>query len=151
MASSEHTSNEIKCDSYLYFSFYSDYFDTDNVTKKLEIEPTSVIMKKEPVPKSTSWNFQINAGSDIDLETPLAKMLDIFEPKIDVINQLKKEYTLNTTLRFVIDIDIHPDSPTPYFGLNKKAIYFLDRTETEVDFDVYQIDRTPFGIRPVDL
>jgi hypothetical protein len=40
----------------------------------------------------------------------------------------------------VIDIDINPDSSTPYFGLNKRTIDFLGRTKTEVDFDLYKAD-----------
>lgn len=67
------------------------------------IEPTSVMIKKDPIPKSTSWDYRISAGSDIDLETHLARLLDIFESKIDVINRLKKEFDLDTRLQFVID------------------------------------------------
>jgi hypothetical protein len=40
----------------------------------------------------------------------------------------------------VIDIDINPDSSTPYFGLNKRTIDFLAKTESNVDFDLYKTD-----------
>jgi hypothetical protein len=42
----------------------------------------------------------------------------------------------------VIDIDINPEASTPYFGLNKKTINFLNKTNTEVDFDLYKADTT---------
>src|SRR5690606_14598831 len=129
-----------ECNNYLYFSFDSDIFDTDVISKELGIEPTSVMIKKDPVPKSTSWMHKIEAGNDIDLETHLEKLIDIFEPKIETINRLKDELNLETRLQFVIDIDINPDASTPYFGLNKRTIDFLSKTETEVDFDLYKAD-----------
>lgn len=104
------------------------------------IAPTSVMIKKDPVPKSTSWSYRIDAGSDIDLEIHLEKLIDIFESKVDQINLLKGNLKLETRLQFVIDIDINPDISTPYFGLNKRTIDFLARTKTEVDFDLYKAD-----------
>lgn len=129
-----------ECNNYLYFSFDAEYFDTKKVTEELNIEPTSVMIKKEPVPKSTAWKYQINAGNEIDLETYLGKLIDLFEPKTKIINGLKEKYDLTTRIQFVIDIDISPESSTPYFGLNKKVIGFLAKTGTEVDFDLYKAD-----------
>ena len=101
------------CNNYLYFSFVSDFFDTEILTKELGIEPTSLMIKKDPVPKSKAWNYQVEVGNEIDLETPLEKLIDIFEPKIEVINQLKLDMNLETRLQFVIDIDINPEASTP--------------------------------------
>jgi len=129
-----------ECNNYLYFSFDSDYFDTDTVTAELGIEPTSLKLKNDPVPKSTSWSYRIDVGKEIDLETPLEKLVTLFEDKAEQINRLKKELGLTTRLQFVIDIDINPEASTPYFGLNKRTIDFLSKTETEVDFDVYKAD-----------
>ena len=50
------------------------------------------------------------------------------------------ELMLETRLQFVVDIDINPESSTPYFPLNKRIIKFLNQTETEVDFDIYKAD-----------
>lgn len=129
-----------ECNNYLYFSFDSDYFDTNVVTAQLGIEPTALMIKKDPVPKSTSWKFRIDAGQEIDLETPLEKLITLFEDKTEQINRLKKALGLTTRLQFVIDIDINPEASTPYFGLNTRTIDFLCKTETEVDFDVYKTD-----------
>jgi len=129
-----------ECNNYLYFSFDSDFFDTDGITKELGIEPTSLMIKKDPVPKSTSWSYRIDVGQEIDLETPLEKLVKLFENKTEVINRLKKELSLTTRLQFVIDIDINPEASTPYFGLNKKTIDFLSKTDTEMDFDLYKTD-----------
>lgn len=129
-----------KCNNYLYLSFNAEYFDTTKITDELNIEPTSVMIKKEPVPKSTAWNYQINAGNEIDLESYLEKLINVFESKVKIINRLKKKHDLTTRIQFVIDIDINPESSTPYFGLNKRTIDFLAKTETEVDFDIYKTD-----------
>ena len=129
-----------ECNNYLYFSFNAEYFDTEVITAALRIQPTAVKVKKAPVPKSTSWQYRIDVGNDINLETPLENLVSIFEPKIEDIKQLKKKLNLKTYLQFVIDIDIDPDSSTPYFGFNYRVINFLKETETEVDFDLYKVD-----------
>lgn len=140
MKSQKLTYSGTRCNSYIYFAFDADFFDTNKVTTELSIEPTSVKIKNQPAPKSTTWKYQIDVGSEIDLETPMEKLIDIFEPKIDQINKLKEVHKLSTRLQLVIDIDINPESSTPYFGLNKRIINFLDRTETDIDFDLYKSD-----------
>ncbi len=129
-----------ECNNYLYFSFDAEYFDTEKITEELNIEPTSVMIKKEPVPKSTAWKHEIIAGNDTDMESYLKQLIDIFEPKAAIINGLKNKYNLTTRIQFVIDIDINPESSTPYFGLNKRTVNFLAKTGTEVDFDLYKTD-----------
>lgn len=129
-----------ECKNYFYFSFNAEFFDTDIVTNELKIAPTSVMIKKDPAPKLTSWEYRIDVGSDIDLEVHLEKLIDVFENKVDIIKQLKHQLKLETRLQFVIEIDINPDSDTPCFGLNKRTIDFLGKTGTEVDFDLYKID-----------
>jgi Domain of unknown function (DUF4279) len=129
-----------ECKSYLYFSFDAEYFDPEKITEQLGIMPTSLMLKKEPVPKSTAWKYQIDAGSEINLEAFLEKMITIFEPKIEIINQLKDKFHLTTRIQFVIDIDINPNTSTPYFGLNNRTINFLSKTKTQVDFDLYKTD-----------
>lgn len=128
------------CKSYVYFSFNADFFDLEEVTKVLNISPTSVRIKKESTPKKTAWEYRIDAGYDIDLEQYSTQLLDVFESKIKVINQLKERFKLKTRLQFVIYIDINPQESTPYFKLNKRVINFLSQTETEVDYDLYKAD-----------
>lgn len=140
MTDQQLTYSGTECKNYLYFSFDAECFDTDIVTNKLKIEPTSLMIKKDPVPKSTSWKYRIDAGSDINLEVHLEKLIDIFENKIDQIKQLKEMLKLETRLQFVIDIDINPESSTPHFELKKRVIDFLGKTGTVVDFDLYKAD-----------
>lgn len=125
---------------YLYFAFKGDYFDANTITELLQIQPTSVKVKNNPIPKSTTWNYQIEIGSAIDFETYIHNLLNIFESRIERINQLKNELQLTTILQFVIEIDINPNISTPYFGLNQRAINFLCQTATEVDYDLYKVE-----------
>lgn len=136
---SENTSN-----NYLYFSLKGDFLHVDELTSKLGIQPTSVQMKSHPVPKLTSWKYQIDLGNEIDFETPLETLIDLLEPKTKTIIQLKQSFGLTSKLQLVIDIDFNPKVSTPYFGLNKKIISFLSATETEIDFDLYKVDT--FGL-----
>ena len=129
-----------ECNNYLYFAFDAETINTSEVTKTLGIEPTSLMIKKELITKSSSWKYRIDARNDIDLETHLEELIKLFEPKINEITSLKKKYNLETRIQFVIDIDINPDASMPFFGLNKRTIKFLGLTETEVDFDIYKAD-----------
>jgi len=140
MAFQKLTYNGSKCNNYLYFSIDGEYFDPSKITIELNIEPTSVNHKKDPIPKRTSWKFKIEVGKDPDLATPTEKLINIFEPKIDTIIRLKKEYNLSTRLQYVMDIDINPESSAPYFPMNKRIISFLYKTNTDVDFDIYKAD-----------
>jgi hypothetical protein len=126
--------------SYLYFSFRGDFFDTTELTNILNIQPTSVMIKKDLIPKSNSWNYHIDAGNDLDLEKHLDQLVQIFDSKIEIINRVKKEQNLENVIQFVIDIDTHPESSTPYFILNHKVIEFLYNTGTEMDYDLYKYD-----------
>ena len=72
-----YTGNE--CNNYLYFSFNAEYFDIEKITDDLNINPTSVMIKREPVPKSTARKYQIDAGNEIDLEIDLEKLIKILE------------------------------------------------------------------------
>jgi len=141
------TYSESKCNSYIYFSLYADNFDIEDVTQQLNLKPTSVRQKGEPVPKLTSWKFQIDVGNDIDLKAPLSKLIDTFEAKTTVINSLKQIYGLETRLQFVIHIDVDPEASTPFFPLDKRAISFLSITETIVDFDIYKSDPKEIALR----
>jgi phosphorylcholine metabolism protein LicD len=98
------------------------------------------MIKKDLIPKSNSWNYRIDAGNDLDLEKHLNQLVQIFDSKIEIINRVKKEQNLETVIQFVIDIDTHPESSTPYFSLNHKVIEFLYNTGTEMDYDLYKYD-----------
>ncbi len=126
--------------NYLYFALYAECFDVDLVTKGLMIEPTSTSIKKYPVPVSTYWCYRIDAGTEINLEVYLDKLIDIFEEKINDINKLKERYKLESKIQFVVDVDINPELSTPTFGIDKRVVSFLYSTGTIIDYDLYKVD-----------
>ena len=127
--------------NYLYFSFDGEYFDVSIITKELGIEPTSVRLKKDPIPKKTSWYYKIDAGKKIDLRDEIEKLVNLFKSKIDIIVKLKSELNLRTRLQFVLYVDIDPQASTPCFPLGEKTIDFLGKTQSIVDFDLYKSDK----------
>lgn len=139
MGLQKYADGEISANNYVYFSFYAEEFDMNIITKIMGIEPTSVKSKEVPVPIQSSWNYRIDAGSDIDLASYIDGLIDIFESKVETINQLKSDFHLESIVFLVIDIDFNPESSTPYFGLNKRTIDFLYKTKTTIDFDLYKI------------
>ena len=126
-----------ECNNYVYFAFDADYFDVKQVTDRLKIEPTSVMLKKDPRPKKTSWSYKIVAGNKIDMRDEISELVELFYPLIPEIIELKHELILRTRLQFVLDIDIDPDASTPCFAFDEKTSIFIGQTKTMVDFDLY--------------
>ena len=126
--------------NYVYFAFYGDAYNPEQITNTLGLNPTTVKHKKDPVPVRTSWKLQVTSGSSPNFKTSLEELIATLTPLIEEINTLKSELSLETKLMFVMDIDIDPDASMPYFALNHKSIQFLYQTGTSVDFDLYKAD-----------
>ncbi len=92
------TYNGDECNNYIYFSFNSEYFNTSKVTNELGIQPTSLMIKSEPVPKSTSWHYEIKLGAKIDFKTPLEELVSLLETKVEIINRLKKTIEIRNSI-----------------------------------------------------
>lgn len=131
---------EYTCHSYLYFAFRGDGVDTEAVTRAMGITPTRVLHQAVPTPVCTHWEYRVDAGSDVLLDAYLTRLIDVFSPKVALINDLKQRLNLYTVLMFVIDIDMDPEASAPAFPLDGQTIRFLADTGTEVEFDLYKID-----------
>ena len=130
-----------KSNSYVYFALSSDVdFNPELVTEALELQPTSIKRKADPIPKKASWKLQRTVGASPNLKTASKEIIGLLQPKVEIIKSLRKTYNLNAHLIFKIDIDVHPEVSTPYFPLDVETINFLHRTMTEVDFDIYKVD-----------
>lgn len=134
------TYSDIEVNNYVYFAFDAEIFDVSKVTEELGIEPTKVMIKGNPIPKSTSWKFEIKGGNDIFVEKIAKKLIQVFEPKIDIINTIKEKYNLTTRLEHVIHVDVNPNASTPIIGIDIEMLDFLHRTNTKVDYDIYKAD-----------
>ncbi len=122
----------------LYFAFDAEVFDLKHVSKTLDITPTHTRIKANPSPQYSSWQFEMEPSKHWNMKPTIAKMLDIFEPKVALIRLLKEKYSLQSRLQFVLHLDFNPEIPTPCFSFSNRLIQFLADTETEVDFDLYK-------------
>jgi hypothetical protein len=60
--------------------------------------------------------------------------------KIDIINQLKDEFQLDSVIEIVLYIDTNPYQSTPAIGHDLNTIEFLYRTKTKTDIDIYRFN-----------
>ena len=132
--------------SYVYFALSGDDFDPKTITGKIGIEPTTSWRKGDKGKyngnwKYSCWQLSTEKGKEyyeIDklVDEIITKLID----KVDIINELKKDLHLDSTLEIVLDVDTNPDKPTPALGHDLKTIEFLYRTKTITDVDIYRFN-----------
>jgi hypothetical protein len=132
--------------SYVYFALKGDNFDTAEVTNKLGITPTNSWRKGDkgkykPVLEFASWELSTDKGKEyfyIDnlVDEIVSKLFD----KIEIINDLKSQFQLDSVLEIVLYIDTNEDNSTPALGHDLRTIEFLYRTGTTTDVDIYRFN-----------
>jgi hypothetical protein len=132
--------------SYSYFALKGDDFDPTEITNKLGLPPTKTFRKGElgeyiPVSRFTMWSISTEVGKEnLLLDNGVEDLVDKLFDKIDLINELKIEYDLNSVLEIVMWIDTNEEESTPALGHNLKTIEFLYRTGTITDVDIYRFN-----------
>lgn len=132
--------------SYVYFTLTGDDFDTDEVTNRLGITPTASWRKGDkgqfnPFLKFANWSLSSgiipeNLQIDILVDAIVSKLYD----KIEIINDLKKQFQLSSVLEIVLYIDTNENNSTPVLGHDLRTIEFLYRTGTTTDIDIYRFN-----------
>lgn len=85
-----------ECNNYLHFSFDADQFNTILVITELGLEPTSLMTKKAPVPKSMSWKHRIDTGNKIDINPEGSTPYFGFNKRtIDFLSKTESEVDFN--------------------------------------------------------
>jgi hypothetical protein len=132
--------------SYVYFALKGDSFDTDEVTTKLGIKPTDSWRKGDKgFYKSTvefaMWRLSTDKGKEhIQIDNLVGEIVAQLYGKIEIINDLKKKFKLDSVLEIVLYIDTNEDNSTPALGHDLKTIEFLYRTSTTTDIDIYRFN-----------
>lgn len=132
--------------SYVYFSLTGDNFDPQEITKKLGIEPTDWWRKGEkgkynPKLEFSCWKLSTAKGKEnIEIDKLVNEIVEKLFDKIEIINEVKNQYQLDSTLEIILDIDINPENSTPSLGHELKTIEFLYKTKTTTDIDIYRFD-----------
>ena len=60
--------------------------------------------------------------------------------EIEIINELKSQFKLDSILEIVMYIDTNEEQSTPALGYDLKTIEFLYRTQTTTDVDIYRFN-----------
>jgi hypothetical protein len=132
--------------SYVYFRLISgDDFDPAIITQKIDLKPTKIHRKNDLITgsnvrkKISDWNLHTKKSEDNILIDELVDELVLkLWNKIDIINELKREFNLSSILEIVLYFDCNDEVSTPAIGHNLKTIEFLYKTATETDVDIYR-------------
>ena len=135
-----------KYNTHVYFSLVGESFNPEKITDKLAILPTESWQtgdkgkyKKELT--FSSWKLSTEKGSEyLDIDKLVNEIIHKLKEKIDIINELKHKYQLDSVLQIVLDIDLNPDQSTPFLGHDLETIDFLFKTQTKMDIDIYRFD-----------
>ena len=132
--------------SYVYFALTGDNFDTDEVTNRLGIRPTNSWRKGDKgfyksALEFAMWELSTDKGKEyILIDNLVDEIVSKLYNKIEIINDLKKQFQLNSVLEIVLYIDTNEDNSTPALGHDLKTIEFLYRTQTKTDVDIYRFN-----------
>ncbi|MDI9310250.1 MAG: DUF4279 domain-containing protein [Limnohabitans sp.] len=133
-----------KTGTYVYFALKGENFDFNLITDRLGIQPTEVSNVGEQGRYTSSlsfgsWILSTERGKeDIFIDNLINEIVDKLFGKIDIINELKKKFQLESVLEIVMYVDVNEEVSTPALNYNLKAIEFLFKTQTVVDVDIYR-------------
>lgn len=74
------------------------------------------------------WKLFAEKGKEyLDIDKLVNKIVHQLKDKVDIINELKQKYNLDSVLPIALDIDMNPDQSTPYLGHDLETIDFYLR------------------------
>lgn len=130
----------------VYFALTGDNFDTQIVTDRIGVIPTETWNKGDkgeykPILEYSCWKLSTVEGKEyLMVDSLVDEIVSKLFDKIEIINDLKKQYNLKSILEIVMYIDINEEQSTPTLGHDLKTIEFLFRTQTKTDIDIYRFN-----------
>ncbi|KGR76281.1 DUF4279 domain-containing protein [Ureibacillus sinduriensis] len=128
--------------AYILFSGNDD-FPLEVITERLGIQPTLAWkvgerrypnLPNHPLQSYTGWKFEIQNKETLDTENVLRPLLETFQSKTDVINELKEELFIDVHLELVIQIY---DGYTPALVIYPEFSKFAAEINAYLDVDLY--------------
>ncbi|MCO6565440.1 MAG: DUF4279 domain-containing protein [Apibacter sp.] len=130
----------------LYFEFiirgYNDITHED-ITRMLNIKPSKIYIKGKPMnpkmkilAKKNGWRIDNPLANKSLFEDQLNAMLDLLEPKIEILQMLSKKYGCEYEFSLAIFIYNRKES-TPWVHLTPRYNEFIRQIEVEFDLDLY--------------
>ncbi len=135
-----------KVNSYVYFALTGEYFDLQNVTARIGISPTESWNKGDKGKYKANLEYscwKLSTDKRIEnlmIDSLVEEIIDQLFDKIEIINELKSQFKLDSIIEIVMYIDINEEKPTPAFGQDLRTIEFLHRTKTITDVDIYRFN-----------
>ena len=132
--------------TYVYFALTGDSFDPQIVTERIGVNPTNKWNKGDkgkykPNLDYSSWELSTQKGKEyIMVDSLVDEVIGQLFEKIEIINELKNQFELDSVLRIVMYIDANEEQSTPTLGHDLKTIEFLHRTQTKTDVDIYRFN-----------
>lgn len=132
--------------SYVYFALQGDDFDPKEITNQMGLNPTKTFRKGEKGEyiasnKFSMWSLSTEIGKeDLLIDNLVEEIVNQLFDKIDLINDIKARYELNSVLEIIIWIDTCDEASTPALGHDIRTLEFLFRTGTITDVDMYKFN-----------
>jgi hypothetical protein len=132
--------------SYVYFAFKGDNFDPNEITERIGIKPTEIWRKGDkgkhhPSIEYSGWQLSSEKGQEkIEIDILVDQVVSMLYDKMEIINELKVRFNLESVLEVVMDVDINAKTSLPALGHNSKTIEFLFKTKTTTDIEIYRFN-----------
>lgn len=132
--------------TYVYFALTGDNFDSQIVKERIGVTPTEKWNKGDkgkhiPTIDYSCWKLSTDKGKEnIMVDSLVDEVIGQLFDKIEIINELKYQFDLDSVLEIVMYIDTNEEQSTPALGHDLKKIEFLHRTQTKTDVDIYRFN-----------
>lgn len=122
-----------------YFSLFGDHFNPDEVTSKLNINPTRTAIKGDAINelhsrKETSWTLSTEYEESLDINDQLKIVVNLLKDKVDALISLQMNHKLNSKFFIVVVIE---DGQAPALYFDSDFIKFAGLINAEIDIDLY--------------
>lgn len=121
-----------------------DFYDIshEQITRDLEVVPIKTYIKGEKmginssqVAKGNGWLCESPLGKYASFEDQMNSLLDLLEPKVDILKPLCEKYYCEFSCALFVYRD--NDESTPWVHLNSRYNNFLKHLNIEFDIDLY--------------
>ena len=136
----------------IYLSIVGDNFNPEDLTAKINIQPTHTHRKGDIIPiqkglhvkpgsppwrrKEDAWKYDLGYIHTIDSDEISDRIEETFRDKVSDVNEFVKAYNLLVKLVVVLNID--PEQ-TPAVGFKRSFVKILGDLHAEIDMDIYVV------------
>ena len=127
-----------------FFALYGYHFNPDDITRLLEIEPTSInaagAQSGLDKPVISSWEFSTDTITSDNQEVDIYKLIDDeilkkIEPAKDKIIEVCKNHNLSPRISVVLTLSVDKDENCPEVGFGSRVIKFCAEIGAFINVD----------------